>query len=123
MSSPDFQTALSTLGTAVIARADADPHLMTAFVMASNIVDTHTPTLGLNTRRAVVSLAASAADAFQDYVLDALCLVSQGTPQQTWDALPTWMQSLLDECWPEEGGLIFVGKIGIAAISEGFVYP
>ena len=118
----DFQEALVTLANTLCNPTTLTPELSDALKYADELIRAQPTPLTVNTHRVLVMLAASIAVDMQDYVHDALMLITFGTSQAVWNALPESTREALDSCWPEEGGLTFVGKIGIAVVSEGFFY-
>jgi hypothetical protein len=123
MPQQDFQHALAEFGRRAQALAATDPAFDEARLACHALVVATGAQLTDNTRMALVCLAGALAVQLQDYAQDSLATIVHATPAVTWSKLPSSMQELLDELWPDEGGLTFLGKIGIAVVSEGFTYP
>jgi hypothetical protein len=123
MPQQDFQSALAEFGRRAQALAATDPAFDEARLAAHALVVATGVQLTDNTRMALVCLAGALAVRLQDYAQDSLATIVHATPAETWAMLPSPIQELLDTLWPDEGGLTFLGKIGIAVVSEGFTYP
>jgi Mlc titration factor MtfA (ptsG expression regulator) len=123
MSQRDFQASLAQLGQQIQRLAQSDTALRDALTQTQQLLALQGQPLTAGVHLALAGLAALLAVDLQDYVHDALAHVVHQPSGETWAQLPAAIQELLDTMWPEEGGLVFLGKIGIAVVSEGFVYP
>lgn len=124
MQQQDFQQALAEFGRRAQVIAASDPAFDEARLACHALVVSTGVQLTDNTRMALVCLAGALAVELQDYAQESLATIVHATPAATWGMLPAAMRDLLDTLWPgDEGGLTFLGKIGIAVVSEGFSYP
>jgi len=123
MSKNRFQDALSELGERTAHMAISDEEYGRAVRTARELVDAKDVPLTKNTYQVLPAVAGAMAIGLQDYSHDALARLVHATPQESWELLPLSFQEMLNELWLEEGGLAFLGKLGIAVVSEGFSYP